>query len=432
MNPWLACLFRPALAAVASLALLCAPALAQPRADAPRWIASWAAAPQSLPAQPPVTGAQPASARVPTLTPAFRAQTVRERVFPTVDGETARVRFSNRFGAVPLHVAEASIALGTGGSAISPASLQALSFGGRHDITIAPGAEAWSDSVPAAVRAGQATVVSFYLDQPTPFGTVHRMPADATWVAPDNAVSQATLAGAAPSQWNHIVTGLDVMTRGPARVVVAFGDSITEGVNAFSLVRGRYPDRLAERLRDATPGGPVVAVLNAGIAGNRLLSEVAGPSGIDRFARDVLAQSGVTHAVILLGINDIGFETFFGTPGLPLPATRTATAPRLIAGLKRLVDMARARGVKVMLGTLTPVKGSGYWSEQNEEIRQAVNRWIRDQQAVITVVDFDAALRDPDDPQALDPVYDSGDHLHPGEAGNAAMAAAVDSRELRQ
>ncbi|WP_218511839.1 GDSL-type esterase/lipase family protein [Variovorax sp. dw_308] len=425
MTSWLDCLLRPALAAFASLAILCSPATAQPRVDAPRWTASWAAAPQGLPQPPAVNGPQPAPP------PSFYAQTVRERVYPTISGEQARVRFSNRFGSAPLHIAEASIALGTGGSALSPASLQPLLFGGRREITIAPGADAWSDAVPAEVRAGQAMVISFYLDERTPFGTLHRMPAGATWVAPGNMVGDATMPAAAPLDWNHIVTGLDVMSRGPVRVVVAFGDSITEGVNAFGPVLGRYPDRLAERLRDASPGAPVVSVLNAGIAGNRLLSEVVGPSGIDRFARDVLAQSGVTHAVVLLGINDIGFETFVGGPGSAGPLTRSVSAQRLIAGLQRVVDMARARGVKVLLGTLLPVKGSGYWSEQNEDIRQAVNRWVRDQQ-VAAVVDFDAALRDPRDPQALNPVYDSGDHLHPGDAGNAAMAAAIPSRELLQ
>ncbi|MEJ8852058.1 SGNH/GDSL hydrolase family protein [Variovorax rhizosphaerae] len=426
MKSWRDCLLRPALAAFASLAILCSPAMAQSRSDAPRWIASWVAAPQGLP-PPVVNGAHAA----PPL--AFQAQTVRERVFPTISGEQARVRFSNRFGAAPLHMAEATIALGTGGSAVSPASLQPLLFGGRPDVTIAPGADAWSDAVPVPVRAGQAMAISFYLDQRTPFGTVHQIPVGASWIAPGNAVGDATLPAAAPSAWNHIVTGLDVMSRGPARVVVAFGDSITEGVNGFAPVLGRYPDRLAERLRDGAPGSPVVSVLNAGIAGNRLLSEGIGPSGIDRFARDVLAQSGVTHAIVLLGINDIGVETFSGGPGSGLPsATRTASAERLIAGLQRLVDMARARGVKVLLGTLMPVKGSPYWSAQNEQIRQAVNHWIREQRAVNPVVDFDAALRDPQDPQALNPLYDSGDHLHPGDAGNAAMAAAIDPRDLMQ
>jgi lysophospholipase L1-like esterase len=427
MTSWRDRLFRSALAALASLAFLCAPALAQSRADVPRWLASWAAASQGVPVFPEVNGAQPAPP------PSFRAQTLREQVFPTISGEQARVRFSNRFGAVPLHIAEATIALGTGGSAISPASLQPLLFGARRDITIAPGADAWSDAVPVAVRAGQAMVISFYLDERTPFGTVHRMPAGASWVAPGNVVGDSTLPAAVPADWNHIVTGLDVMSRGPARVVVAFGDSITEGVNAFAPVQGRYPDRLAERLRDGPPGAPVVSVLNAGIAGNRLLGEGIGPSGIDRFTRDVLAQSGVTHAIVLLGINDIGFETLIGAAGSGLPSTpRTVNAERLIAGLQRLVDMARSRGVKVMLGTLLPIKGSGYWSEQNEAIRQSVNRWVRDQRAAHTVVDFDAVLRDPKDPQALHPNYDSGDHLHPGEAGNAAMAAAVDARELLQ
>lgn len=393
---------------------------------APRWVASWAAAPTQYlpPAERP--GAAPAPPAV------FRAQTLRQRVFPTVDGEQVRVRFSNLFGRAPLHLAEASVARSTGGDAISPGSLQPLRFGGQRSITIAPGAEAWSDAAPVAVRAGQAVAVSFYLDQATPFGTAHHLPTGATWVAAGNAVARATLKGAQQADWNHIVTGLDVAGTAPTRVVVAFGDSITEGVNAFVPVQTRYPERLAQRLREPAAGTAAVAVLNAGIAGNRLLSDWIGPNGLGRFERDVLGQSGVTHTLILIGINDIGFGVQGGPVGSPVPVGAPVSAEMLTAGLQRLVEMARSRGVKVLLGTLLPIKGSGYWSPENEALRQAVNRWIRGRQNVDAVVDFDAALRDPRDPQMLNPLYDSGDHLHPGDAGYAAMASAIELRELQE
>jgi lysophospholipase L1-like esterase len=411
---------------VALLWLAATAATVHAHAAAPHWAASWAAAPMPYMAPAPAPGAAPPAPA------AFRAQTLRQRVFPTVGGERVRVRFSNLFGRAPLHLAAASVARSTGGDAISPGSLQPLRFGGQRNITIAPGAEAWSDAAPVAVRAGQAVAVSFYLDQVTPFGTAHHLPTGATWVAAGNAVARATLQGAQQPDWNHIVTGLDVASAAPTRVVVAFGDSITEGVNAFAPVQTRYPERLAQRLREPASGTAAVAVLNAGIAGNRLLSDWIGPKGLGRFERDVLGQSGVTHTLILIGINDIGFGVLDGPPGSPVPVGAPVSAEMLTAGLQRLVDMARARGVKVLLGTLLPIKGSGYWSPENEALRQAVNRWIRGRQNVDAVVDFDAALRDPRDPQMLNPLYDSGDHLHPGDAGYAAMASAVELRELQE
>ena len=391
------------------------------------WVASWAAAPLPyMPAPTPPGAAPPPAASFPANT------TLRQRVFPTVDGERVRVRFSNVFGTAPLRVSQASIARSTGGDAVSPTSLRALSFDGQKGVTIAPGAEAWSDAAPLAVRADQALAVSLYLESATPFGTAHHLPPGVSWATPGNAVMQATLPGASRPDWNHAVTGLDVAGPASARVVVAFGDSITEGVNAFAPVLTRYPDRLAERLRDPARKVAPVAVLNAGIAGNRLLSDWVGPSGLSRFERDVLGQSGVTHTVILIGINDIGFVTLNGPPGSPVPSGPPVTAEQICAGLQRLVDAARKQGVKVLLGTLLPVKGSAYGTPENEAVRQAVNRWIRGRQEVDAVIDFDAVMRDPRDPQRLNPLYDSGDHLHPNDAGNAAMAAAIDPRELRE
>ncbi|MDM0067492.1 SGNH/GDSL hydrolase family protein [Variovorax sp. J31P207] len=215
-----------------------------------------------------------------------------------------------------------------------------------------------------------------------------------------------------------------------AGVVVAFGDSITAGAGAVEE-QGRpvrYPDRLAARLR-AMPGDAGSTVVNAGISGNRLLADGVGTKGIARFAQDALAQRGLTHVVILIGINDIGFSVPEGAAG---PIRGQPAAEEITAGLEQLVQQARARGVKVLLGTLLPFKGSSYWSKEKESRRDAVNRWIRSRRHVEAVVDFDAAMRDPSDPQALKAAYDSGDHLHPGNAGYAAMADAIDLRALRK
>jgi lysophospholipase L1-like esterase len=234
---------------------------------------------------------------------------------------------------------------------------------------------------------------------------------------------------AAPSPVNHVVTGLDVVTRATPRVVVAFGDSITQGTAESQPAS--YPDRLAARLREQPRDAGTVAVINAGIGGNRLLLDGTGQRGIDRFRRDALGQSGVTHVLILIGINDIGVSLPVAMQGLS-PAFRPASAEQLTAGLETLIEQARTRGVKVLLGTITPFKGAAYWSEEKELRRQAVNRWIRGRQDVDAVVDFDQALRDQADPAAMDPRYDSGDHLHPGPAGYAAMGDAIDLRELQE
>ncbi|MEJ7686585.1 MAG: SGNH/GDSL hydrolase family protein, partial [Variovorax sp.] len=317
--------------------------------------------------------------------------------------------------------AGASVAIGTGADAVSPATLRRLRFGGRSGITIAPGAEAWSDAASIAVVSGQAIAVSFRLEGPAPVATVHRLPENATRMLQGNAVMRPVWRDAVALQWNHVVTGLDVHGPEARRVVVAFGDSITEGAGADERqgASARYPDRLAQRLRGMPGSAGAFGVINAGISGNRLLASPAGPPGIERFAHDVLTQSGVTHAVILLGINDIGLGESLGSG-------------QITAGLQRLVAQAHARGVKVMLGTLPPFKGAPYWSEAKEQQRQAVNRWIRGRQDIDAVVDFDAVLRNPADPLVLNPLYDSGDRLHPGNAGYAAMADAIDLRELRE
>jgi lysophospholipase L1-like esterase len=247
-----------------------------------------------------------------------------------------------------------------------------------------------------------------------------------------NAVATAKLRDAAPLALNHIVTGLDVLTTKPVRTVVAFGDSITEGAGGTEAGGGSYPDQLAMRLRDSPALVPAVAVINMGIGGNRLLVDGTGPSGISRFGRDALGQSGVTHVMVLIGTNDIGRSVFVHVPGNTVPQHDVPTTERIIEGLQQLINQAHAKGVKVLLATVPPFKGVAYWTEDSEAMRGNINRWIRGLQDVDGVIDFDAALRSPADPMAMNPLYDSGDHLHPNSAGYAAMAAAVDLREIQE
>jgi lysophospholipase L1-like esterase len=330
-----------------------------------------------------------------------------------------------------LRIAGASVARSTGPDAVSPATLQGLRFGGSASVTIAPGEERWRDGARLGVEPGQAVAVSFQPEARTPFATAHHL--GSTSMAPGPALMQPQWRDAAPSPWNHIVTGLDVASPATPRVVVAFGDSITQGlgVDEAQALPSRYPDRLAARLREQPGSAGSFAVINAGIAGNRLLTDGVGPRGIERFRRDVLAQSGVTHAVVLIGINDIGFSLPVAIQGFA-PVFQPPSAEQITAGLQQLIEEAHAKGVKVLLGTITPFKGAASWTEEKEARRQAVNRWIRGRQDVDAIVDFDSALRNPADPAALHPLYDGGDHLHPGNAGYAAMADAVDLRKLRE
>jgi len=391
------------------------------------WVASWAVAPLDFAELAATPGGGKYSS------PAgndLRGRTLRQKVELSLDGERVRIRFSNRFGKTPLRIAAASAARGTGEEAFSPATLRELRFGGRASVTIAPGAEVWSDGVDLAVQAGQTVIVSAFFDRAAPFATIALQEPGTTWMTPGNAVKTAKLQNPVPLSFNQIVTGLDVLTTRSIRTVVAFGDSITAGGAEATL--GSYPDLLATRLRDTQPGGQDVAVLNLGIGGNRLLADGIGPSGLSRFELDVLKQSSATHAIILLGTNDIGRAMFAKVPGAELKPRDIPTAERITEGLQQLVKQARAKGVKVLIGTVPPFRNTPYWSESSEAMREAVNRWIRGKQDIDGVIDFDAALRDPADPQALNPLFDSGDHLHPNKAGHAAMATSIDLQELRE
>ncbi|VTU16564.1 GDSL-like Lipase/Acylhydrolase [Variovorax sp. PBL-H6] len=420
---------KAGLAHGAGLALLAGvplPLLAQPASgQRPRWAASWAAAPFDYVPAPLFPG-------LPALPPRpqrFDGQSLRQLMVSALGGERVRVRFSNLFGRQPLRIIEASAGLAAGSDTVAPATLQRLRFNGRSGITIAPGREAWSDPALLGIEPGQTVAVSYQVEPGTPFATVH--PFGATLTMAGAAVMRANWRGAAPSPIAHIVTGLDVAAQATPRVIVAFGDSITQGTGNGEIAPASYPERLAQRLREHPGKHGGFCVVNAGIGGNRLLLEGTGPRGLDRFRRDALGQSGVTHVLILIGINDLGVSLPEAMQGLS-PAFRPASTEQLAAGLQQLVGQAREQAVKVLLGTITPFKGAAYWSEEKELRRQALNRWIRGRQDVDAVVDFDRALRDAADPAAMNPQYDSGDHLHPGPPGYAAMGDAIDLRELSE
>ncbi|MBM7115053.1 SGNH/GDSL hydrolase family protein [Archangium primigenium] len=335
------------------------------------------------------------------------------------------MRVSNLFGATPLTLGGVHIARSTGGASIEASTDTALRFNGQASVTVSAGQESWSDEAPFSLPAQTDVAVTVYVPQATPAATEHSQGQQTNAIVSGNALGAATFTPTETQPSYSWVTGIDVSSAEARGVIVAFGDSITDGAASTVDAAHRYPDFLSRRVA-ADPALEGFSVVNQGIGGNRVLNATIGPKGVDRFERDVLGTTGVTHALILIGINDIGFGGF-------VPA-QAVTANDITAGLQTMVDQAKARGVKVFLGTLLPFKGTAapYFSEETEAKRQAVNAWIRANTARAQgIIDFEAATRDPADPLRLRAEYDSGDHLHPNDVGYEAMAQAIDLSAFR-
>ena len=387
-----------------------------------RWIGTWAASPVV-----PFGATSPENLR----DPQFEKQTLRDIVHSTIGGHGVRIKISNLFGSRPLVVGAAHVAVRDKGASVVAATDRALTFSGRASIAVPAGAMALSDPARLDVSAGSDLAVSLYFPEVTAVTSVHRSAFQTSYVAAGDQVGAATLdAPKTISTWPFLVA-VDVASSSPG-AVVALGDSITDGSNSTADTNRRWPDVLAARLRAAKRD---IAVLNQGIGGNRILHDGAGdygpafgPNALARFDRDVLAQTGVRWVVVLLGINDIGH------PGAGAPMSEDVTAEDMIAGLTQLVERAHEKGLKIYGCTLTPFEGitwAGWFTPEKEAKRQAVNRWIRTSKTFDAVIDFEAAVRDPSQPTRMLAAYDSGDHLHPNDAGLEAMGKAIDLRLFR-
>ncbi len=402
---------------VFSLALLLAAGISA--AEEANWVATWAASPQRLWAPD-----KPALMRVPTT---LSNQTVRQIATLSLGGKRVRITLFNAFGSEPLAIGEAHVALSAGGARLAPGSDRKLTFGGRAAFSIPPGAAALSDPVELEAASYASLAVSLYLPQPTSVATFHWDGLQTGYIAAGNVTSQDFKPGSTTTARAFLSS---VLADAPpnALTVIAFGDSITDG-NASTLdANRRWPDFLARRL-----AGQPVAVVNAGISGAKLLKNDMGDNALARFERDVLAQPGAKTVILLLGINDIGWS------GTPLAPDDALPAPDdLVAVYHQFVARAHLHGIRVLGGTLLPFEGAlhdtpqhNYWTPAKEKLRRAVNQWIRTSGTFDAVIDFDAALRDPAHPARLLPAYDAGDHLHPNDAGDKALAEAVDLEKLR-
>jgi lysophospholipase L1-like esterase len=347
--------------------------------------------------------------------------TVRQVVRLSLGGERLRIRLSNAFGTRPLRIESVQVARSADPATarIAAGSGRAVTFAGHEAVTLAPGADAVSDPIDLAVPPLGHLAVSFYLPQPPSPRTSHPGSRTTTFLVHGNRSAAADLPGARTiGHWTQLA-GVDVIAGPRGAAIVAFGDSITDGFGIRPNSDQRWPDVLAARLQ-ADPATRHLAVLNHGISGNRVLTEGFGPSALARFDRDVIGQPAVKFVILLEGINDLGML------GTAAPAARRALVANLIAAYTRMIQRARARGIKAIGATLLPYGGSEYRPGAAAEAdRQALNAWIRAPGHFDAVLDFDAVMRDPAAPTRLRRAYDSGDGLHPSAAGYRAMAEAV-------
>ncbi len=383
------------------------------------WVTTWSAAPQAR-LQAPLGGQRGAPA--PPAPTSFNDQTIRMIVHTTLGGRRARVTLSNAFGNGPLTIGAAHVALRSRDSSIVAGSDRALMFNGKPGITIAPGAHIISDPVDLDVPQLGDIAISVYVPGDSGQLTLHNTGLHTTYIAKGNVTAETSVNDATTTRSYYWITGVDVMAPADAAAIVAFGDSITDGSTSTPDANRSWPGFLAQRIL-TTPGTPKLAVLNEGIAGNRVLADGAGVNALARFDRDVLGQAGVKWLFIMESINDIGQTTRANAPVAP-----PVTPDDLIGALKQMVERAHTHGIKVIGCTLTPYEGAAYYSEQGEEIRQAVNRWIRTSGTFDAVVDYDAVTRDPANPKVFKTGFNDGDHLHPNDAGYKAMADSIDLR----
>ncbi|MDP5279789.1 SGNH/GDSL hydrolase family protein [Sphingomonas sp. DG1-23] len=385
------------LRSAAALFLLASSAAAQ---VAPTWFGAWSAPPIAY--EPRIRDA---------LGRPFKDETVRQIVGVASSGGRLRLRLSNELSDTVLRIGAASVARLDAGGAVVPGSVRALAFAGSKSATIPANAPFYTDPLDLPVRAGERLAVSiYYPGEAAP--PAHAQMVD---VVTGDQTARAQLASPLRARAPGLVSAVEV-SGSPRRVLVAFGDSITEGAGASPGEQMSYPDQLA-RLLAARPSSHCWSVVNAGISGNRLLHDGRGPNALARFDRDALAVPGVTHVLLLEGINDIGKISD------PAKRDQAVTADQIIAAYRQLLARAHARQVKLIVGTLLPYEGAAYADAEGEVKRATVNRWIRANRSQFAgLVDFDIAMQEPGKPKVMRLDSQIGDHLHPNDQGYARMA----------
>ncbi|MGZ5930329.1 MAG: SGNH/GDSL hydrolase family protein, partial [Rhizomicrobium sp.] len=307
-----------------------------------------------------------------------------------------------------------------------------LTWGGRSSVVVPPGAPIVSDPVDLAVAPLASLAVSLYLPQKAALTSVHWDGGQTAYIsAPGDFTASAAFPAASTLKQRLFLSGIQVDAKPGSRAVVFFGDSITDGYCSTADANRRWPDHIAERLLAA--GHDNIAVVNEAFSGNRVLANGMGVNALARLGADVLSQPRAATVVFMMGINDIGWP---GEKSIT-PRDKEPTADDILVGYRQIIDRVHAAGLRILGATLTHFtdtnKGTpteGYYTPEKEKIRQAVNQWIRTSGRFDGVIDFDRLMEDPALPGHMRSAYDCGDHLHPNDAGYAAMASAVDLRQL--
>jgi lysophospholipase L1-like esterase len=392
---------------------------------ASEWVQTWGTAPI---APSPALGPIPA-------TPGFVNQTIRQTIRVSLGGPAIRIRFTNEFGKSPLHIGEARVALADEKGNIQPGTERRVLFAGQSGAIIPPGSPYLSDPVSLPVQALGSISLSIYFPDDTGPCTCHQLGLQDAYISDTGNFTDKAFAPKQTVQLKAFVSGIDVESASGTGALVVLGDSITDGAGSTANANHRWPDLLANRL--AAGAGQHWGVVNMGIGGNQLLSDGAGQSALARFDRDVAATPGARAVIIFEGINDLGVA--LGPTGGPFAAIAKAWAPsgpvtfeRMIAGYRQLTARAHAKGLKVIIATVTPYEGAIYFSPEGEAVRQAINGWIRSDHEIDGFLDFDAAVRDPQKPSQIKDGLHMGDHLHGNDAGYEAMVAKIDLRLFGQ
>jgi lysophospholipase L1-like esterase len=391
------------------------------------WVNTWSAMPQLTEAHnmPPAPFTGERAVLVDT--------TLRQTVRVTTGGDRVRLRFSNAFGGTALPLTAVTVALPKDGQAgvgaIEPGTTRTVTFGGRDATTVPIGAQVVSDPLDFTLRPGSNLTVTTYLaeGQASLNLTSHPGSRTTSYLQHGDRTRDEDLPGATPTNHWYLLSDVEVLSRPATTAVAVLGDSLTDGRGSTTNGNNRWPDQLFDRLQQK-PATRGIAVVNQAAGGNRVLNDGLGPNALARLDRDILAHSAVEQLIVFEGVNDIG--TAEATPA----AQRRVTAD-LIAAYDQIIVRAHAQGIRVYGATLLPFDGNTPYDDaggHREDARQAVNTWIRTSGRFDAVLDFDRAVRDPQNPSRLQPTLHDGDWLHLNPEGYRALAEAVPSRLLQR